>query len=948
MASLKSKIKFNKIRNKGDKLKAKLKKDKSNSKVKKGKPEKEKKPKNKRKIWYWILSIITGGAILVFVLIIAFAIYIVSSAPEFTEDKLFEKESTVLYKANGEELATLGMNVGNNTVEKRIKLTYDELPQVLIDAVVATEDSRFFQHNGVDIARFIKASFGQLLGRDDAGGASTLTMQVSKNALTDTTSHGIQGIIRKFTDVYLSVFEIEKQYTKQDILELYVNSWFLGQNSFGVEQASQTYFGKSASDLSLSEAALIAGLFQAPTAYDPYNNPDKARARRNQVLNLMLRHGYINEEECEIAKSMPLTEMLAPKSEGAAANQGYIDTVIREVQEKYGVDPYLVPLQIYTMFDESKQNVINNLYDTYEFKDELVQLGIAVVDNSTGALVAVGPGRNRKGEMQLNYATMIDPHPGSTIKPILDYGPAIEYLNWSTYTPLFDEETPYNNGSIMKNWNNKYEGMVTTKYGLSKSLNTAALQTFHATTNEQKWNFATSLGITPGNEDGKIFEASSIGAFNGISPVELAGAYAAFANGGVYTEPYTVSKIVYIESGTTDEKPVKKERVMKETTAWMLTNILLDVTTSSARVSGTDVATKTGTSSYDDAAVKEAGIRGDIIRDSWVATYSPDYTITFWYGYDELYKDHYNTMNSASTNRNRIQALLTKAIMPTGKRFSMPKGITTVKVELETIPAKLPSPFTPAELVETHYFISGTEPTEVSTRFSQLEDPTKLKVIENGSKATVSWTGTSIPDAVNTEYLTNYFNSGYKTWAQKYYDKRIEYNNNVIGTFGYDIYLKSGSNLTYVGHTSDTTYTIDNTTGYDSIVVKSAYSIFKSNASNGVEVSLTGTSTTFKVTLLAVEASDGNNYLNPTYSIDAKIPDLGLSTIKFLVNDIDMTDSISNSDKQYIIRDCTTTCKTVTSIDSSQEAEYQITYTINYLGTPYKETRYVHIKKEID
>lgn len=948
MASLKSKINFNKIRNKGDKLKAKLRKDKTDSKIKKDKPKKEKKPKNKRKIWYWILSIITGCAILVFLLLIGFAIYIVVSAPEFTEDKLFEKESTIIYKANGEEFATLGMNVGNNTVEKRIKLTYDELPQVLIDAVVATEDSRFFQHNGVDIARFVKASFGQLLGRDDAGGASTLTMQVSKNALTDTTSHGIEGIIRKFTDVYLSVFEIEKQYTKQDILELYVNSGFLGQNSFGVEQASQTYFGKSATDLSLSEAALIAGLFQAPTAYDPFNNPDKARARRNQVLNLMLRHGYINEEECEIAKSMPLTEMLAPKTNGASRNQGYIDTVVREVQDKYGVDPYLVPLKIYTMFDEEKQNVLNNLYDTYEFKDDLVQLGIAVVDNSSGALVAIGSGRNRQGEMQWNYGTMINRHPGSTIKPILDYGPAFEYLNWSTYTPLFDEETPYGNGGVMKNFHNRYEGLVTTKYGLSKSLNTVALQAFQSTTNEQKWNFATSLGVTPGNENGKIFEASSIGAFNGTNPAELAGAYSAFANGGIYTEPYTVSKIEFIETGVIDEKPIKKERVMKETTAWMLTNILLNVTTSAARVNGTDVATKTGTSSYDDKAVREAGIWGDIIMDSWVATYNPDYTITFWYGYDELMKDHYNTMNAANVQRNRIQAILTKAIMPSGKRFSMPKGITSVQVELETIPAKLPSPYTPSELIETHYFISGTEPTEVSTRFSQLSDPTKLKVIENGSKATITWTGASIPDAVNTEYLTNYFNSGYKNWAQKYYDKRIEYNNGHIGTFGYDIYLKSGSNLTYVGHTSDTNYTLENTTGYDSIVVKSAYSIFKSNASNGVQVELTGTSTTFKVTLLGVEAGDGNNYLNPTYKIGDKVPDLGLDTIKFLVNDIDMTDSISNSDKQYIIRDCTTTCKTVTGIDTSQEAEYQITYTINYLGTPYKETRYVHIKKEIN
>ena len=211
MASTKSKINFNKIRNTKDKLKAKLKKDNP----KKDKKKKDKKSKNKRKIWYWILSIITGGAILVFLLLIFFAIYIVVKAPEFSEDKLYNKDSTILYKANGEELATLGMSVGDGDVEKRIKLEYDQLPQVFIDAVVATEDSRFFQHNGVDLARFIKASIGQVLGQDGAGGASTLTMQVSKNALTDTVSTGIDGIVRKFTDVYLSVFKIEKHYTKQ-------------------------------------------------------------------------------------------------------------------------------------------------------------------------------------------------------------------------------------------------------------------------------------------------------------------------------------------------------------------------------------------------------------------------------------------------------------------------------------------------------------------------------------------------------------------------------------------------------------------------------------------------------------------------------------------------------------------------------------------------------------
>lgn len=942
MASLKSKIKFNKVRNKGDKLKAKLKKDKT-----KDKKVKDKKPKNKRKIWYWVLIGVTSLAILMFAVIFAFAAYIVMNAPEFSEDKLYNKESTILYKANGEELATLGMNVGSDTVEKRVKLSYDELPQVLIDAIVATEDSRFFQHNGVDLARFIKASIGQVLGQSGAGGASTLTMQVSKIALTDTTSEGIQGIIRKFTDVYLSVFKIEKQYTKQDILEFYANTGFLGNNSFGVEQASLTYFGKSATDLTLAEAAMIAGLFQAPSAYDPYAHPDKAKARRNQVLNLMLRHGYISEEECEIAKSMPITELLVPRSSTATKNQGYIDTVIEEIKNKYKVDPYVVPLKVYTMFDESKQEVIDNIYNGnfgYQFKDEKIQLAIAVVDNKTGALVAVGAGRNKTGELSFNYATMTKRHPGSTIKPILDYGPAFEYLNWSTYTPLFDEEYSYTGGGKISNWNKKYSGLVTTKTALSKSMNTAALQAFQATSNDQKWEFATKLGITPGNDNGIIRESSSIGAFEGTNPVELAGAYAAFATGGYYTEPYTITKIEFIENGNVIENQVSRERVMKETTAFLITNILFNVTPSAANVSGTQVATKTGTSSYDESAIKAAGIRADVIQDSWVATYNPDFTIAFWYGYDELYPDYYNVMSSATTNRNKIQSLLTKNIFNTGSRFSTPKGVSSVQVELETIPAKLPSPFTPSNLIESHYFISGTEPTEVSTRFSQLSDPTKLKVVENGTKATLSWVGISTPDAVDKDYLTNYFTSGYKDWAGKYLEIRNNYNAAYIGNIGYDIYLKSGSNLTYVGFTTDTNYTISNTTNYDSVVVKAAYSIFKSNASNGVEATLTGASTSFSVELVAVSTSTGD-FINPTYKVGETIPDMGLKTIKFLINNVDMTDSISSSDKSYIIRDCTeSTCKTVTDIDNSKPGKYQIVYTVNYLGTPYKATRNVHVE----
>ncbi len=942
MTSLKSKLNFNKLRNKKDKIKNRLKR-----KDKPPKEAKEKKPKNKKVIWYRVLTIITGLAIIAFVVIILFAAYIVISAPEFTEEKLFNKDSTVIYYGTDNKvLTTLGMSAGNGEVENRVKVEYDELPEVLIDAVVATEDSRFFQHNGVDLARFIKASLGQLVGQSGAGGASTLTMQVSKNALTDTTSTGIKGIVRKFTDIYLSVFKIEKKYTKQDIIALYLNSEFLGNHSFGVEKASQTYFGKSVKDLTLPEAALIAGLFQAPSAYDPFNYPEEAEARRNQVLNLMVRHGYISEDEASIAKQIHVKDMIIERKSYISEYQGYIDTVIQEVKDKYKVDPYKVPLEIYTYFDPDKQNVVNSVYDGssgYEFKDEKVQLGMVVLNNSDGSMVAVGSRRNHDGEMQFNYATSINRHPGSIIKPILDYGPAIEYLNWNTYTPLFDEETPYNKGGVIKNWNGKYDGLVTLKTGLSKSLNTTALQAFHATTNDQKWKFSTSLGVTPGNSDGKIFESASIGAFEGTNPKQMAGAYAAFANGGYYTEPHSVKSIKYIESGETEEIKYTKTRVMKETTAYLITNVLFNVTPYASTVRGTQVATKTGTSSYDESRLRQEGISLDAIQDSWVVTYNPDYTIAFWNAYDELDKEYYYKMYQSTNHRNKIQSIVTKKIFNTGSKFTIPKGLVQRKVELETIPARLASEYTPEKLKETHYFIAGTEPTETSTRFSKLSDVTDLKVIETGTSARLSWTGISVPQAVDTTYLTDYFNTNFNSWAEKNYNLRIEYNKANIGEFGYDIYLQSGNNLNYVGTTKDTTYTINNTTNYDSVVVKSAYSIFKANQSNGTSETLKGSTTEFNIELEAVSTPNGN-YVHPTYKVGDTIPDMGLKTIKFLIDKKDATDTLSGSDIKYEIKDCTTTCTKVDKIDSSKVSEYEITYSVNYLGSIHTEIRYVHIK----
>ena len=233
--------------------------------------------------------------------------YIVKNAPVFDKRNLYMSQSTIMLDKNGNEITRLG-------AEDRELVSYKDLPQVLVDAIVAAEDSRYFQHQGFDLVRFVKATINHLNGDSNAGGASTITMQISKQVFTSNVSTGIEGIIRKFTDIYLSMFQIEKNYSKEEILEIYVNYPFLGAHSYGVEMACQNYFGKSVRDINLVEAALIAGLFNAPSDFDPYENVYNATKRRNEVLNLMHRHGYITDEQLQDALNISVSSMLIGKN----------------------------------------------------------------------------------------------------------------------------------------------------------------------------------------------------------------------------------------------------------------------------------------------------------------------------------------------------------------------------------------------------------------------------------------------------------------------------------------------------------------------------------------------------------------------------------------------------------------------------------------------------------
>lgn len=818
--------------------------NKAKSTIKKGTNKIKEKTKNKNKV---LIALFTLGIIVATVILI-FGLYIIISAPDFNKTKLYDKESTVLYDKDGTEIARVG-------AENRVLVTYDDLPQVFVDALIATEDSRFFQHNGFDAARFLKASVGQLMG-NNAGGASTLTMQVVKNTYTDSTV----SITRKFTDIYMAVFKIEKVYTKEEIIEFYVNSLWLGYGGAnydsinGVEQASQNYFGKSVNDLSLPEASLLVGMFNNPAYYNPLTYPENAKSRQKVVLQLMVKHGYITEEEAENAASIPIKSLLKNTSDDqktdAKGLQAFIEYVLEDVESKTGVDPKKTPMAIYTTLDRKIQDTVTALEngELYTFTDDLVQNGIAVTSTIDGSILALGGGRNfiKTG---LNRATDIKRQPGSTAKPIFDYGPMIEYNNASTGTLFFDEPYTYSSGGSIKNWDNKYLGMMTMREALIDSRNVPALQAFQSVESEKIAEFARSLGIDFGN---KLYESASIGGFDGVSPLQMSAAYAAFGRGGYFIEPYSFTRIIYLENDEEYSYKYTKTRVMSEETAYMITDMLVDAGADgvggSIKVSGTEVAAKGGTTTIDSKQAKQLGIPSYATPDHWNNVYTSDYSISVWYGYDDYYKSggKYVTSSSGSTARRKIMAAVANKILRKNSKFEKPSGVVEATIEFGTFPLQLASEYTPENLKITELFKKGTEPTDVSTRFNTLQNPTNGNAIVNGSSITLTWDAIETPDTIDETKLQAHFNENYKTWAQKYYQERVTYNSSYVGTLGYQVYLQnSDGSLTSIGFTPNTSFNYVATAANNyKFVIKSSYSIFKNNMSSGLTITANLASTT--------------------------------------------------------------------------------------------------------
>lgn len=703
---------------------------------------------SKKKLWKKILIGIAAFVTVAIIAIVAIFAYYGATAPTIQASDLEGATETKILDKDGELIYSLGG-------EKRDLITSEQVPQLLKDAITSIEDKRFYSHMGIDPIRIA----GSFLRNAKAGqitqGGSTITQQLVKLAVFSTKKED-QTYKRKIQEIMLAL-QLERNYSKEQILTYYLNKVYMANNVYGFGTASHYYFNKELSELSLPQVALLAGMPQAPNSYDPYANADQAKERRDLVLYSMKENGKITKEQYDQAVATPVTEGLIAHNNKVDSNDkalvydSFVTMVLKEVQEKTGLDPYNDGLTIETTIDSKAQQRLYDIVNTndyIQYVNDKIQNAVVMLDTKNGAVRAVNGGRKQTTLLGYNRATDNSRSTGSTIKPVIDYGPAIEYLNYSTGQTIMDQRTTYSNGVELNNWDFSHKGAMTLRTALVYSRNTTALQTFKAVGETNIKSFLNNLDIQIKN-DGQdyLVESNSIGA--DISPIKMAAAYATFGNYGTYSKPYTVTKVTTRDGQVTEFKPEQKQ-AMKDSTAYMITDVLKDSFkygfATQAAIPGLPTAAKTGSSNYTVEQKRAMGASDyeDIIPDSWFIGYSTDYTISAWTGYDNPYEQGGGVDTTEQEYSRLIYYYLMKymAESSSGDDWVQPDSVVKQQIEIGSDPLSLPGPRTPANMIATELFVKGHVPTQQSMNYgTKIEGPTGLKATYDKSKKalTVTW-----------------------------------------------------------------------------------------------------------------------------------------------------------------------------------------------------------------
>lgn len=592
-------------------------------------------------------------------------------------------------------------------VQDRTWVSISELQPSTVYAFISAEDARFFEHEGVDVIRIAGAVVADIKAGSYVQGASTISQQLIK--LSHLTSE--KTISRKAEEAALA-YEMERQYSKEDILEMYLNYVYFGGGYYGIEAAAKGYFGVHASDLTLDQSAMLAGILKSPSGYAPHINYAASINRRNNILRLMQDYGYITDDEKKQAAAKRPT-ILHDKNEEYSGY--YTDAVTKSAAALMGitVDELIRGgYSIYSAMDSDIQHYCEEMFKNGElFPAEDSEAAIVVLEPSTGMVVAMVGGRSYTGGISFNRATDIRRQPGSVIKPVIAYAPAFEYLNYTAADMILDEETTFADYTP-SNYGNKYYGWVTVREAVTKSLNVPAVKTLSAVGVYRAKDFAKRCGIEFDDKDDSL--ALALGGFTyGVSPLQIAGAYSCFASGGIYNTPTLIKKITDRNGLTVYEYRQDSRRVMSEANAYILTSMLKSVVTEGTghRLNTLDIpiAGKTGT----------VGLANGN-RDAWMAGYTPEYTAVVWQGYDS---DRLGLLPSSATGGTYPALMLYELfnhIYPDGRSgdFEKPESVKQYSIDAKTLKkqhkAVLANAMTPQSSRVTEYFTEETAPEDVS------------------------------------------------------------------------------------------------------------------------------------------------------------------------------------------------------------------------------------------
>lgn len=641
---------------------------------------------------------------------------------DLSQLKNLKLTSTVL-DSDGNQIGQ--MSAGEN----RLMIDYEDLPQDLIDAVVAIEDERFWTHEGIDIRRTGAAIVTYVLNRGDSSfGGSTITQQLIKNVTNDRET----SWKRKIREWYRA-YSLEQELDKDEILEAYLNKIYFGEGANGIEVAAETYFAKSAKDLNLAESACLAAAIQTPEGTNPYNGDEaKARliARQKVVLDKMLSLEKITQEEYDEALNYELVFKKGEIASTSSVQSYFVDAVFEEVAQDlaqarnitYDAAFDMVASNgyvIYSTMDSDVQSSIDkqaaNTKYFYKDKDgDMMQCAAIVIDNKTGNVVGMLGGVGEKTGLDFNRAIDAKLQPGSTFKPIAAYGPAFEL--GVSYPGMGIDDAPVNiNGYKPTNWYGYYYGYVTARQAINQSMNVPAVKTLQSAGLDYAFQFAQRMGITTLTSANKNL-SMALGSAN-VKVIDMAAAYATMANGGIYTEPKLYTKVLDSEGKeilTTVDK--KATRVMDASTAYMLTDCLRSVVNSgtgtSARFSKTiQIAGKTGNTNDD--------------KDQWFAGYTPYYTMVAWNGYDDPEPIGRRKIGSYPYTSTVVFTNVMKTIHTGLKKASFTKPSNIVNATICTVSGLVATDACKADtrknIVKSEIFASGKVPTDTCTIHKLVE-----------------------------------------------------------------------------------------------------------------------------------------------------------------------------------------------------------------------------------